>query len=480
MENNVCAASRWRWALSLCLMAPGLVGANPFETTLENGLQVRVKEERKAPSVVHMLWYKAGSMDEKEGASGLAHVLEHMMFKRTHALAEGEFNRRVAAQGGRDNAFTSYDYTAYFQQVPPEALPEMMALEAERMQFLLVENEAFSREMEVVKEERRLRTDDNPQSLVFEQLMALAYQSHPYRRPIIGWMSDLERLRAQDARDWYAQWYAPNNATLVVVGDVDHQDVFRWAKTHYGSIPSRPRPTAREIVEPPIRGPRTAIVRAHAELPYLAMAWPAPSLRAQDLTQDPTQERTHSPQPEGVPQDVFALQVLSALLDGHESARFNRELIRGLGLATDAGSSYSPGSRGPSLFFLYGTPSRETPISALQTALLGQIERIAKEGIAQAELTRIQNQLLAGQVFRQDSLMGQAMELGRLAILDYPLDAQERILQGLRAVTAKDVQSVAQRYFDPTQVSTVILEPLPLAESSPATPRRLPSSPLRH
>ena len=227
------------------LLAGGLVSAavaNPYETTLKNGLRVIVKEDRRAPTAVQMVWYRIGSMDEVDGASGVAHVLEHMMFKGTPSVGPGEFNKRVAAVGGRDNAFTGKDYTAYFQQVPPAHLPAMMALEADRMQNLVLTDDEFRRELEVVKEERRLRTDDKARSLVIEQLMATAFQAHPYRRPIIGWMSDLENMTASDARDWYTRWYVPNNATLVVVGDVDHQAVFREAARTYGAVKARALP----------------------------------------------------------------------------------------------------------------------------------------------------------------------------------------------------------------------------------------------
>jgi zinc protease len=215
------------------LLLPCLVAtaqANPFETTLKNGLRIIVKEDHRAPTAVQMVWYRVGSIDEVDGNSGVAHVLEHMMFKGTPKVGPGEFNRLVAAAGGRDNAFTSRDYTAYFQQVPKEKLPEMMQLEADRMRHLNVDPKEFAQEIKVVMEERRMRTDDNPQAKLFEQMNAVAFQAHPYRRPIIGWMSDLETMTAADARTWYDTWYVPNNATLVIAGDVDHQEVFAQAE----------------------------------------------------------------------------------------------------------------------------------------------------------------------------------------------------------------------------------------------------------
>ena len=218
--------------------------------TLSNGLRVIVKEDRRAPTVVHMVWYRAGAIDEVDGTSGVAHVLEHMMFKGTKKIGPGEFSKRVAAVGGRDNAFTSLDYTAYFEQVPKRALPEMMALEADRMAHLKLDAKEFAQEIKVVMEERRMRTDDNPQALLQERMNAVAFQAHPYRRPIVGWMNDLENMTYRDARNWYQQWYAPNNATVVVVGDVDHQALFRLAEKTYGGIKRQALPERRPLVEP--------------------------------------------------------------------------------------------------------------------------------------------------------------------------------------------------------------------------------------
>ena len=435
------------------------VQANPFETTLDNGLKVIVQEDRRAPSVVHMVWYKAGAMDEPEGVSGIAHMLEHMMFKGTESVGPGEFNRRVAEVGGRDNAFTGRDYTAYFQQIPPAHLEQMMALEADRMINLKLSLEQFLPEVEVVKEERRMRTDDNPRALVFEQLMATAFHSHPYRRPIIGWMTDIEGYTMDDAQRWYDDWYAPNNATVIVVGDVDHQSVFEMARAHYGPIPSRALPERRIPDEPPLRGPRHSVVQAPAELPFIALAWHAPTLR------DPLGD-----------DDVYALQVLSAILDGYEGARLPRSLVREQQIAVSAGSSYGGTGRGPSLFLLMATPAEGRTVGDVERALLAEIERIAEEGISEAELQRVRTQAIAAQVYKRDSLMGQAMEIGFLELVGLSWRDDEAMLDGIRRITAEQVQAAAATLFDPQRVIRAELDPLPLEQAS----TRRPSAPLRH
>ena len=430
--------------------------ANPYETTLSNGMKVIVKEDRRAPSAVHMVWYRSGSMDEPDGVSGVAHVLEHMMFKGTAEVGPGEFNRRVAAVGGRDNAFTSRDYTAYFQQVPPARLGEMMALEADRMKNLVITDEEFARELEVVKEERRLRTDDKPRALVYEQLMATAFQSHPYRRPVIGWMPDLEDMRSEDARTWYRRWYAPNNAYLVVVGDVDHKAVFRDAARHYGALEAAELPARRIPGEPQQRGPRHAVVKGPAELPYLAMAWQVPALR------DPAGDR-----------DAYALQVLAAILDGYDGARLTRRLVRDSRIAVSAGAGYDGTGRGPSLFYLDGVPAPGQTVDSLQRALRDEVRRIANAGVSEAELARVKAQAVASQVYKHDSLMGQAMEIGRLEAVGLSWRDEDTLLAGLRAVTAAEVRSVARRYFDDEGLSLARLDPQPLPAQRSAA-RSLP------
>ena len=438
-------------ALAAPLAQPAL--ANPFETTLANGMKLIVKEDRRAPSVVHMVWYRAGAMDEPDGVSGVAHVLEHMMFKGTEDVGPGEFNKRVAAVGGRDNAFTGKDYTAYFQQVPPAHLPAMMALEADRMQNLVLTDDEFRRELEVVKEERRLRTDDQPRALVFEQLMATAYQAHPYRRPVIGWMPDLEAMQPDDARAWYRRWYAPNNAYLVVVGDVDHREVFREAEKHYGGLAADELPARRISPEPAQRGPRHSVVKAPAELPYLAMAWQVPALR------DPANDR-----------EAYALQVLAAVLDGYDGARLTRRLVRDQQIAVSVGASYDTGNRGPALFYLHGVPAAGTTPEALQAALRAEIQRIRDEGISAEELARVKTQAVAAQVYKRDSLMGQAMEIGYLESAGMSWRDEATLLDGLRAVTADEVQAVARRYFDDDTLSSARLEPQALGAKRPRSP----------
>jgi zinc protease len=431
----------------LVLAAPAL--ANPFETRLDNGMHVVVKEDRRAPSVVHMVWYKVGAMDEVDGHSGVAHVLEHMMFKGTDAVGPGEFNKIVAGLGGRDNAFTGDDYTAYFQQVPAEQLPRMMELEADRMHGLKLTDEDFAKEVEVVKEERRMRTEDKPRSLVHEELMATAFHAHPYRRPVIGWMADLDHMTADDARRWYRRWYDPQNATLVVVGDVDHEAVFEQARRIYGAVAAGdPLPRRPQIDEPPRRGERRTMVRAPAELPYIAMAWAAPTLR------DPAADR-----------DVYALQVLAAVLDGYSGARLSRHVVRDARVAVSAGAGYDGVARGPSLFYMDGAPAPGKTVADVEAALRAELAKIQTDGVGEDELARVKTQAVAGRVYKRDSLMGQAMEIGMLEVIGLSWKDESAMLEGIRRVTADEVRDVARRYFSDDQLTVAILDPLPMTEA---------------
>ncbi len=419
--------------------------ANPYETTLKNGLRIIVKEDHRAPTAVQMVWYRIGSIDEVDGHSGVAHVLEHMMFKGTPSVGPGEFNKRVAAAGGRDNAFTSRDYTAYFQQVPKEKLDEMMALEADRMRHLNVAPQEFAQEIKVVMEERRMRTDDNPQSKLFEQMNAVAFQAHPYRRPIIGWMNDLETMTAADAKAWYDTWYVPNNAYVVITGDVDHKAVFAQAEKYYGPLEARPLPVRRQQIEPRQEGPRCVTVKAPAELPILIMGYKAPVIR--DIERD---------------SDPYALEMLASILDGHDAARFNKKLVREDKVALSVGIDYDDTARGPGMLYLHGTPSEGKTVADLEAALRAEIARVQKDGVSEQELKRAKAQLLAGQVYKLDSMFGQAMEIGQIESAGLPYQQVDRMLEKLQKVTAAEVQSVAKKYFNDDALTIGLLDPQPL------------------
>lgn len=443
-------------AAALLLSAAAAL-AGPHEKTLANGLRIIVQEDRRAPTAVHMVWYRAGSMDEVDGTSGVAHVLEHMMFKGTKTLGPSEFSKRVAAAGGRDNAFTSLDYTAYFQQVPAKRLAEMMALEADRMANLVLDPKAFAQEVRVVMEERRLRTEDNPHSLLHEKQMAAAFQAHPYRRPIIGWMNDLENMTAADARDWYRRWYAPNNAYVIVVGDVKRDEVFRLAQKHYGKIPRRALPVRKPQDEPPQVGIKRLVVKAPARLPYLSMVWKVPALRDIDKDREP-----------------YALEMLAGVLDGHEAARLAKRLVRGSKIAVSAGAGYDATVRGEALFSVAGTPAEGRTVNELEAALRGEIARVAEEGVGAEELERVRTQLIAAQVYKRDSMMAQAMEIGRLEAAGVHWRDIDTLIEKLRGVTAAEVQAAAEKYFGDDTLTVAVLDPQPLAEG--AAPKKSASA----
>jgi zinc protease len=419
--------------------------AKTSEMTLPNGLHVIVKEDNRAPVVVSMVWYRAGSMDEVNGKTGVAHVLEHMMFKGTKNVPTGEFNRLVAAAGGRDNAFTNRDYTAYFQQVQKSELELMFKLEADRMANLNLTDEEFAKEIKVVMEERRLRTDDKARAALYEELMATTFNAHPYRTPVIGWMNDLENMKAEDARDWYRAWYVPNNATLVVVGDVGAQDVFKLAQQYFGVLKPRALPARKPQDEPIQKGERRLAVKAPAELPHLVLAWHVPKLRDVEKDWEP-----------------YALEVLSAILDGHEAARLERSLVRESRVAASAGASYDSVARGPTLFMLDGTPSEGRTVQELEAALRKQIQNIAETGVSEEELARVKAQVIAGEVFQRDSMYYQAMQIGMLETVGLPHQTLEIQLEKLKEVTAAQVQEVAKKYFTDDALTIAVLDPQPL------------------
>ena len=424
------------------------LGAQQF--TLSNGMTLLVQPDRRAPTAMHMVWLRVGSMDEVDGTSGVAHVLEHMLFKGTKKVPAGEFSRRVAALGGQENAFTSRDYTGYYQQIPSNKLEDVMRLESDRFAHNQWPDEEFAKELEVVKEERRMRTDDQPRAVLMEHLHAAVFTASPYHRPIVGWMSDLDAMTPKDARDFYQRWYVPANAAIVVAGDVDVQRVRTLAEKYYGRIPARAVPTRKPRTEPAQPGLRRLIVKAPAEQAYVALAFRVPSLQRLDALT----EADH---------DALALVVLSAVLSGYDGARLERALGQGADRVADtSGSSADVLGRGPSLFYLSGVPAQGKTAQQVEDALRAQITRVSTEGVNPAELERVKTQWVASTVYQRDSLSSQASELGSNWVQGLPLDAQERTLALLRNVTPAQVQAVAQRYFGDDQLTVATLAPQPL------------------
>ena len=432
--------------LFLLIATPALALANTQEYKLENGLKIIVQEDHRSPVVVSQVWYKAGALDEVNGKTGVAHVLEHMMFKGTKKVPAGQFSRKIAAAGGRENAFTSQDYTAYFQQLEKSQLPLSFELEADRMANLNFTKEEFEKEIKVVMEERRWRTDDKPQAQVNEHFNSAAFRTHPYGRPVVGWMSDLENMRVEDTREWYNHWYAPNNAVLVVVGDVKADEVYKLAKQHFGKIKPKAVPERKPQKEPPQIGERRVVVKAPAKLPSLQIGFHTPVLN------DPNQDW-----------EPYALEILASVLSGNDSARLNQKLVRESQVAVDVGAGYDMIARGrQGLFELAGSPSEGKTVAELETAILQQIEKIKESGVTAEELKRVKAQVIAADVYQRDSVFYQAMQIGQLELTGFSWKILKDYPAKLSAVTSEQVQEVAKKYLVKDNMTVATLDPQPI------------------
>jgi zinc protease len=444
------------------LVAPASVAATAgvAEHELANGLRVIVKPDRRAPVAVTMVWYRVGSVDEQNGVTGVAHVLEHMMFKGTKTVAPGEFSKLIAAAGGRDNAFTSRDYTGYFQTMHKSELPLSFRLEADRLANLVLSPEEFAKEIKVVMEERRWRTDDRPHSVVYERLMAAALTAHPYRNPIIGWMSDLENLTVDDTREFFEQWYAPNNATVVVVGDVVPEEVFALAERHFGGIPRKTLPSRKPQDEPPQLGIKRITVKVPAELPHVLMAYRVPRL------QKPAEDW-----------EPYALNMLESVLSGNEAARLPQRLVKTDRKATSAGASYGGIGRGPGFFYLSATPVTGGSAAEMEEALRREIRRIVEEGVTEEELNRVKAQAIAAQVYQRDSMFFQAQQIGWLETVGLSYRDLDLFIEKLQQVTADQVREVARNYLVDDRLTVAYLDPQPLEKGAR---RAAPPAGVRH
>jgi zinc protease len=410
-----------------------------FESTLANGLKVILLENHKAPLVTFQVWYRVGSRNEQWGKTGLSHMLEHMMFKGTAKVGPEEFSRIVQENGGNDNAFTSRDFTAYFENLSGDRVQVSIDLESDRMQNLILREEDFRTERMVVMEERRLRTHDNPQAFLLEQVEATAFQISPYHWPTIGWMEDIARFTLEDLKNYRRTYYHPANAFLVVVGDFRKEDLLPRIEKAFGAIPQGSSPNQTRDQDPQQVGERRVFVHKEAHLPYLLMGYHVPNLR------DP---------------DGYVLEVIAALLGEGKSSRLYQSLVRDQRLVLSADADYSLLSHDPGIFFLSSEILEGKEVSDVEKALDREIARLQREPVGSHELQKAKNQLESSFVYSQDSLFYQAMLLARseIALGWKTIDAY---LPSIRKVTPQDIQRVAKRFLIPENRTVGILIPLP-------------------
>ncbi len=418
------------------------IAPNAMEFTLDNGLHVVVIPDRRAPVATHMIWYRVGSADEAPGQSGIAHFLEHLMFKGTPRHPDGAFSTRVAEIGGEENAFTTPDYTAYFQRVAKEHLPEMMEMEADRMVNLTLTDAVVEPERDVVREERRSRVENNPGSKLSEALMASLYRNHPYGRPVIGWMHEIEALNREAALAFYKRYYTPNNAVLVVAGDVTADDVRALAQATYGKVPARPDGVrSKRPEEPPSVGPRTVTVR-------------------DEKVREPTIQRAYLT-PSGATaegNEAAALDLLADILGGGPTSRLYDRLVRGTAKATYAGAYYQSGGIDETRFVVYGLPASGVGLEELESDIDAVIAEIIDNGIDTDELERAKGSVLARAIYSQDSQQALARIVGSSLMTGRTLGDVQSYPETILAVTADEVQAAARAYLDIDHSVTGYLE----------------------
>jgi zinc protease len=445
--------------LFACALLPMVAVATVSEMKLDNGMKVIVKEDHRFPVMVSQIWYKVGSSYEHGGITGLSHMLEHMMFKGTENLKPNEFSKIIAAHGGRENAFTGRDYTAYFQRMEKSLFAKSFELEAERMRRLKLDGEEFLKERDVVTEERRLRTDDNPHAATVERFFATAFVNSPYHHPIIGWMNDIRNYQVEDLRAWYQKWYAPNNAILVVAGDVNTEEVFAEAKKHFGNLkPSEVTPPKPQKEIMPL-GKRDIEVRLPAKVPYLLMGFPTPTITTAEEKWEP-----------------YALDFLSYILDGGRSSRLTANIVRGSKTAVSASAGYDPTDRLQTLFVFDATPADGHTLDEVKAELLTEIDKIKNGVIDPKELERARAQFIASKTFERDSLFYQAMQIGMMETIGLSWKTAESYVDELSQISAEQIRQVAVKYLDESRMITARLipkvhqphKPHPIKPSTPA------------
>ena len=415
------------------------------EHLLANGLKVLLLEDHKAPVGVLQLWYRVGSRNERPGFTGLSHVLEHMMFKGTKKYGPEEYSRIIQRNGGNENAFTTEDSTTYFATLASDRLETAIELEADRMHNLAFAEDQFTPELQVILEERRMRVENSPASAMFEGLRSTAYAAHPYQWPVIGWMTDIEQTRRSDALDYYRQYYQPNNAVLIAVGDFESDKLLAVIEKHFGPIPRGPQPPLVRAIEPAQDGERRVVVKRPAELPYVAFAYHVPEIGSDD---------------------AYALELAAAVLAGGKSARLYEDLVYKRRLARSAAADYDMLSIDPSLFYLYAQPFPGKKIPELEKALDEHVDRLRRQPVAAEELNRARAGLESGFVLAQDSLFYQAMLLGQYETAG-SWRALDEYLPRINAVTPDQIQQAVQYHLRPENRTVGVLDAQPVVGGRP-------------
>lgn len=415
---------------------------NTAESTLSNGLKIIVREDHRSPVIISQIWYKVGSSYEPNGITGISHMLEHMMFKATKNLKDGEFTEVIAKKGGQQNAFTSNDFTAYYQILSKQHLETSFKLEAERMQHLLLDPNVFDKERQVVIEERRLRIEDDPITYTGERLNATAHISSPYHHPVIGWPDDLKSYQVGDLLDWYKKWYTPNNAIIVVVGDIQPKEVFSLAEKYFGQIKSKEIVTVKSRKEVNALGERNIVVKLPAKLPVLFMAYNVPSIKtAADK------------------QDVYALEVIQSILSRGNSSRFSKILEREKELVVSANTNYDGFNLYDTLFVIDAIPTPNNSIPQIKSTILDQLTNLKNTEVTTSELERVKASLIANKIYEQDSISYQAMVIGALESLNLKWQDYDHYIEQLKKVSVDQIKNTAQKYFTDDKLTTAVLDP---------------------
>ena len=411
-----------------------------FETTLKNGLKVIIREDHRSPMVMTQIWYAVGSSDESGNLLGISHILEHMMFKGTQKVPNDEFTRLSRMYGGSINASTFTNYTNYYQLYPKTYFPLALELEADRMRNLLLRQQDFEPEVKVVMEERRLRTDDNPRSLAFERFKWIAYPTSHYRQPVIGHMKNLQNIQLKDVKKWYQDWYTPNNAVLIIVGDVDAENALRQVQKYFGDIPYRNTPPRNDVLEFDRVGYRHMELNLAVKVPNLYMAWNVRSLATAKN-----------------PQDAYALTIIKNVLDSGISSRLQDRLVRDKKVLTALSVSYDPYNRGDSLFSVSALPADGISLQEAEKAIQDEINILKTELIQPKEVERVTAKFVANLIYNQDDIVGQSKMIGNLEINGLSYRLIDQLPQHFETVTPQDIQRVANIYFVRDNLSTLYL-----------------------